>query len=151
MWCALGSGPHGVVAVGAWHLKGTGMMKFVVPVVVAGGLAACAAGLAGPAAADSWEPTPPTSPFPGSSTPTDNAATVVGNLQASGYRVILTQYGAQPLAQCTVPAVTPGQAITTPQTTGAKAVYFVTLYTTVYVTVDCTKAASSSSSSSGSS
>jgi hypothetical protein len=114
------------------------MKKFAVPVVVAAGLAVAAAGLAAPASADSWEPTPPTSPFPGRAPATDSAATVIGNLQASGYKVILTQYGTAPLASCTVPAVQPGQAITSPVTTGAKAVYFVTLYTTVYVTADCT-------------
>jgi hypothetical protein len=90
----------------------------------------------------------PTTTYPGAAPATDNAATVIGHLQSSGYKVTATQYGSLPLAQCRVPSVQPGQAITTPQTTDAKAVFFVTLYTTVYVTADCTKPASSSSSSS---
>jgi hypothetical protein len=114
------------------------MQHLGLPVIVASGLAATAVGLAAGAHADFWEPTPPTTTYPGAAPATDNAAIVVGNLQSSGYKVILTQYGAAPLTQCTVPSVAPGQAIITPVTSGGKGIADVTLFTTVYVTVNCT-------------
>lgn len=114
------------------------MKNPAVTLIAATGLVAAAAGAAAPARADFWEPTPPTTTYPGAAPSADNAATVVGNLQASGYKVILTQYGSAPLTHCTVPSVAPGQAIITPVTTGTKSIGYVTLYTTVYVTVDCT-------------
>ena len=114
------------------------MKDLAVPVVVAAGLAAAAAVLAGPARADAWETTPPTTPYAPGPTPTDNAQTVVSNFQASNYRVILNKVGAGPLDQCKVTSVTPGQAITTPVTGGARSITQQVRYTTVYVTADCT-------------
>jgi hypothetical protein len=38
-----------------------------------------------------------------------------------------------PLDQCTVTSVTPGQAIITPVTAGAKGMTYQTVFTTVYV------------------
>jgi hypothetical protein len=108
------------------------------PAIVAAGLTAAAAGLAAPACADYWEPTPPTVPFPGSTPSSDEAQTVVSNLQSSGYRVILNKIGTAPLDQCAVTSVTPGQKITTPITGGAKSITDQVLFTTVYVTADCT-------------
>jgi hypothetical protein len=107
-------------------------------IIVAAGLAAAAAGLAGPARADSWEPTPPTTPFPGSAPSTDKADVVVNNLKASNYRVILNKIGTASLNKCTVTSVTPGQQVITPVTGGAKSIIQQVLFTTVYVTADCT-------------
>jgi hypothetical protein len=70
--------------------------------------------LAAPALVDSWEPTPPISPFPGSSISTEKADAVVNRLQSSNYKVILNRIGAAPLNQCNVLSITPGQQITTP-------------------------------------
>jgi hypothetical protein len=114
------------------------MKKFALAVITATGLAVAAAGLAGEARADFWEPTPPTVPFPGSAPSTDKAQTVVSNLKSSGYKVILNKIGAGPLDQCTVTSITPGQAIITPVTAGANGITYQTLFTTVYVTADCT-------------
>jgi hypothetical protein len=114
------------------------MKDLALPVIVATGLAAAAAGLAAPAHADFWEPTPPTVPFPGSSPAADNAQIVVNGLQSSGYKVILNRIGAAALEHCTVTSVTPGQPIITPVTAGAKGMTYQTLFTTVYVTADCT-------------
>ena len=90
------------------------MKDLALPILVATGLAAAAAGLAAPARADSWEHTPPTVPFPGSTPSADTAQTVVNNLKSSGYKVILNKIGAGPLDKCTVTSITPGQAIITP-------------------------------------
>jgi hypothetical protein len=119
-------------------MKGTPVKVLAIPVMVAAGLAAAAAGLAGSAGADSWEPTPPTSPFPGSAPSTDKADVVVNNLKSSNYRVILNKIGTASLDKCTVTSVTPGQAIITPVTGGAKGITQQVLFTTVYVTADCT-------------
>ena len=97
-----------------------------------------AAGLAGPNRADFWEPTPPTVPFPGSAPSKGKAQTLVTNLQPSGYKVILNKIGAGSLDKCTVPSITPGQAIITPVTAGANGITYQTLFPTVYVTADCT-------------
>ena len=121
------------------------------PVLLAAGLAAAAAVLAGPARADSWETTPPTTPYAPGAGFTDSAQTVVNNFQASGYRVILNRFGTLSLDQCTVTSVSPGQAVTTPVTAGARSINQQVLFTTVYVTADCTHPVSSSSSRSGSS
>ena len=104
------------------------------------GLGAAATSLAGSAGADYWEPTPPISPYTGAAEPatTDTAATVVGNLQASNYRVILNKFGSAPLSQCTVTSINPGGTVTTPVTAGAKSIGNQVLYTTVFVTADCT-------------
>jgi hypothetical protein len=114
-------------------------------------LACAAAALAAPAQADSWETTPPTTPFAPGSAPADNAQTVINNFQSSGYRVILNRVGSLSLDQCTVTAVSPGQAVTTPVTGGAKAINQQVLFTTVYLTADCTHPVNRTSSSSGSS
>jgi hypothetical protein len=63
---------------------------------VAVGLHAATVGLAGPARADTWEPTPPTVPFAGSSPASDDAGTVVSNLTSAGYRVMLDNIGNEP-------------------------------------------------------
>ena len=82
--------------------------------MVGASLAALAAGVSPPAGADTWEPTPPTTPFSGSAPPAghDTAQTVVSNLQSSGYKVILNRVGGAPLDQCTVTSVTPGEPVT---------------------------------------
>ena len=100
--------------------------------------------------ADAWEPTPPTVPYSGIASSTEKADAVVGRFQSSNYRVILNKIGTAPLDQCTVTSIAPGQAITTPDTGGAKAINQQVLFTTVYVTADCTKPASSASASSSS-
>jgi hypothetical protein len=107
--------------------------------VVVAGLATGAVALAGPAAADSWETTPPTTPFAPAATPADKADVVVKNLQSSNYRVILNKFGNAALSDCTVLSVTPGQQIVTPVTSGAKGLAQVVQFTTIYVAVDCTK------------
>jgi hypothetical protein len=121
------------------------LKKLVVAIAVVGGLGALGAGLAGvtsglagSARADSWETTPPTTPFSGSSTPTGDAQSVVSQFTASGYHVILNKFGAAPLDQCKVTGVTPGQQIITPVTSGAKGLAQVVKFTTVYVSADCT-------------
>jgi hypothetical protein len=115
---------------------------------VALGLLAAAVGLAGPARADSWEPTPPIVPFAGSTTASDDAGTVVSNLTAASYKVMLNKIGSAPLDKCKVTSVTSGMPITQIATSGAKSTYLKVLYTTVYVTADCTPAAAASMSSS---
>jgi hypothetical protein len=115
----------------------TPMKALAVSINVATGMVA-AAGLATPARADYWEPTPPTVPFSGSTPSSDNAQTVVNNLRSNGYKVILNRFGTASLDQCTVTPVTPGQKVTTPVTAGAKGITDQVLFTTVYVTADCT-------------
>ena len=127
------------------------MNNFAAAVLVAAGCSAAAGLLAGPAQADSWETTPPTTPYAPGSVPTDSAQTVVNNFQSSGYKVILNRVGSLSLDQCTVTSVSPGQAITTPVTAGAKSINQQVVFTTVYVTADCTHPVHSPSSSSGSS
>jgi len=127
------------------------MKNVAASVLVAAGLAAAAAALAGPAQADSWETTPPTTPYAPGATPTDTAATVLSNYQASGYHVILNRFGSLPMDQCTVTSVSPGQAIIQPITAGAKTLAETTVYTTVYVTADCTHPITTPSTSSSSS
>ena len=83
--------------------------------MVSASLAALAAGVSPAAGADPCEPTPTTTPFPGSAPPAaghDTAQTVVSNLQSSGYKVILNRVGGAPLDQCTVTSVTPGEPVT---------------------------------------
>ncbi|MBV8965878.1 MAG: hypothetical protein JO191_06855 [Mycobacteriaceae bacterium] len=115
------------------------------------GLLATGIALAAPAGADSWEPTPPTVPFAGTGTASDDAGTVVSNLTSAGYRVMLSRIGAAPLDKCKVTGVTSGVPITQLVTGGARSMNIKTLYTTVYVTADCTPQASQASQSSGSS
>jgi hypothetical protein len=113
---------------------------------IAFGLLAATVALAGPARADTWEPTPPTVPFAGSSTASDDAGTVVSNLTSAGYRVMLNKIGAAPLDKCKVTSVTSGIPITQLATSGARSTYWKVLYTTVYVTADCTPQAQASAS-----
>jgi hypothetical protein len=114
------------------------MKRYAQLVIVVGGLAASAVGMAGAAGADSWEPTPPTTPFPGSGSSPDTADVLVSRLQNSGYKVILNKVGEAPLDQCKVTSVTPGQQVTTPVTAGGRGISQQVLFTTVYVTADCT-------------
>jgi hypothetical protein len=95
------------------------MKHFAPMAIVVCGLAASTVGTAGGAGADSWEPTPPTTPFPGSAPSPDPADVVITRLQNNGYRVILDKVGAAPLDQCKVTSVTPGQQVITPVTGGA--------------------------------
>ena len=67
------------------------MKHFTPLVMVVGGLAASAVVVAGAASADSWEPTPPTTPFPGAGSSPDTADVLVSRLQNNGYKVILQQ------------------------------------------------------------
>ncbi|MCW2652493.1 MAG: hypothetical protein QOE41_2001 [Mycobacterium sp.] len=115
------------------------------PVLFAAGLATVSAILAAPAHADAWEPTPPTTAYAPGTPPADNAQTTVTNLQSSGYRVILNKIGALTLDKCAVTSVTPGQAVTTPVTAGARGIANQVLYTTIHVTADCTHPIASSS------
>jgi hypothetical protein len=117
------------------------MKHFAALVIVVGGLAASAARTAGAANADSWEPTPPTTPFPGSAPSPDTADAVITRLQNNAYKVILNKVGAAPLDQCKVTSVTPGQQVTTPVTGGGGGINQQVLFTTVYVTADCTTSA----------
>jgi hypothetical protein len=112
------------------------MEALAVSINVAAGMGV-AAGLATPARADYWEPTPPTVPFSGSTPSSEDAQTVVSDLQSNGYKVILNRFGTAPLDQCTVTSVTSGQKVTTPVTAGAKGITDQVLFTTVYVTADC--------------
>ncbi|MBV8927774.1 MAG: hypothetical protein JO152_01445 [Mycobacteriaceae bacterium] len=102
-------------------------------------LGLAAAAVPGQAWADSWEITPPTTPFSPGSAPTDKADVVVNSFQATGYKVVLNRIGAAALSDCTVTQINPGQAVTTPVTGGAKGITQQVLFTTVYVTADCTK------------
>jgi hypothetical protein len=72
-------------------MKKTGLAT----IVVAGGFAAAALGLAAPAAAA------PTGP--------GNAQDTISGLKADGYNVIVNRVGGTPLEQATVVAVRPGQ------------------------------------------
>jgi hypothetical protein len=89
-------------------------------------------------------------PFAAASPASDDAGTVVSNLTAAGYKVMLNKIGSAPLDKCKVTAVQSGMPITQIATSGAKSTYLKVLYTTVYVTADCTPAAASASTSSGS-
>jgi hypothetical protein len=116
---------------------------------VAIGLLAATVGLAGPARADTWEPTPPTVPFAGSSPASDDAWTVVSNLTSAGYRVMLDKIGNEPLDKCKVTSVTSGVPITQLVTAGGRGMTAKVLYTTAYVTADCTSHTSTSASGGG--
>jgi hypothetical protein len=116
---------------------------------VALGLACVTVALAAPARADTWEPTPPTVPFAGSSTASDDAGTVVSNLTSAGYRVMLNKIGNAALDKCKVTSVTSGVPITQLVTAGARSMTGKVLYTTVYVTADCTSHSSTSPSAGG--
>ena len=116
-------------------------MRSVAYLACLAGSLAVATVLAAPALADSWEPTPPISPFTGSSTSTEKADAVVNRLQSSNYKVILNRIGSAPLNQCNVLSITPGQQITTPVTGGARSINQQVLFTTVYVTADCSQLA----------
>jgi hypothetical protein len=108
------------------------------PGTVAVGLLAATIGPAGPAAADTWDPTPPTVPFAGSSPASDDAGTVVSNLTSAGYRVLLNKIGNAPLDKCKVTSVTSGVPATQLVTAGARGMTQKVRYTTAYVTADCT-------------
>jgi hypothetical protein len=98
------------------------MKKFACPILIATGLAAAAAGLAGPASATAG---------------TDTPDVTISNYQNAGYKVILNKIGKNPLNQCTITSTTPGMPITTPSTLGNHVEYQKVLYTTVYMTLDC--------------
>jgi hypothetical protein len=110
----------------------------LLPLLAITGLGVAATGLAGPARADSWEPTPPITQYTGPSSSTEKADVVVNRLQSSNYRVILNKVGAAPLSQCNVTSIGAGAPVTTPVTGGAKSIVQQVLYTTVFVTADCT-------------
>jgi hypothetical protein len=111
--------------------------------LITGVVAASGDGLTSPARADTWETTPPTTPFAGSATPAtgDKAQTVINQLQSSGFKVILNRIGSAPLDQCTVSSTTPGQQIISPVTAGAGSLSWVVQFTTIYLTADRTKPA----------
>jgi hypothetical protein len=71
------------------------MKSFTLPVIAAGVIATAAVGLAGSAGA-----------APSGAV---DAAQTVGQLQASGFNVIVNKVGTAPLDQCVVNAVRPGQ------------------------------------------
>ncbi len=71
------------------------MKKFTIIAATAGALAATSSGAAGPAASAPLGP--------------PNADQTVSQLQAQGYNVIVVKVGGEPLDQCTVSAVRPGQ------------------------------------------
>jgi hypothetical protein len=108
------------------------------------GMLAATGGLAGPARADTREPTPPTVPFAGSSPASDDAGTVVSNLTSAGYRVMLNKIGNEPLDKCKVTSLTSGVPVTQLVTGGARGMTAKVLYTTVYVTADCNSHTSTS-------
>jgi hypothetical protein len=132
--------PSATLSLRGTLLKGT-VLGNIARLVCLTGSFAVATAVAAPALADSWEPTPPTTPFSGSSTSTEKANAVVNRLQSSNYKVILNKIGAAPLDQCTVLSITPGQQVTGPVTAGAKSINQQVLFTTVYVTADCSKLA----------
>jgi len=71
------------------------MKSFILPVIASGAIAVAAVGLAGAAGA-----------APSGAT---DAAQTVGQLEASGFDVIVNKFGTAPLDQCVVKAVRPGQ------------------------------------------
>jgi len=71
------------------------MKSFTLPVIAAGAFVTAALGLAGAASA--------------APSRAINAAQTVGQLQASGFDVIVNKLGTAPLDQCVVSAVRPGQ------------------------------------------
>jgi hypothetical protein len=102
------------------------MKSFTLPVIVAGAFAAATLGLAGTAGA-----------APSGVT---DAAQTVGQLQASGFDVIVNKLGTAPLNQCVVSAVRPGQTFSRMDSGAPGAMDdIVTTVTamTVYVDVAC--------------
>jgi hypothetical protein len=102
------------------------MKSFTLPVIAAGALATAALGLAGAAgAAPSGDV---------------DASQTVGQLQASGFEVIVNKLGTAPLDQCVVSAVRPGQTFSRMDSGAPGAMDdIVTTVTsmTVYVDVAC--------------
>jgi hypothetical protein len=102
------------------------MKSFTLPVIAAGALATAALGLAGAAAAA------PSGP--------PNPSQTVGQLQASGFDVIVNKLGTAPLDRCVVSAVRPGQTFSRMDSGAPGAMDdIVTTVTgmTVYVDVAC--------------
>jgi ABC-type glycerol-3-phosphate transport system substrate-binding protein len=107
-------------------------------VCIAGVGAAAAVGMAGQADADSWETTPPTVPYAGSTPGTgDTAQTVIANLQASGTRVTVNKIGEAPIDRCKVISLTPGPPITSQVSGGGGNISWQSQPVT-YLTADCT-------------
>ena len=106
--------------------KGRTMKSFTLPVIAAGALATAALGLAGAAGA--------------APSGVVDAAQTVGQLQASGFDVIVNKLGTAPLDQCVVSAVRPGQTFSRMDSGAPGAMDdIVTTVTarTVYVDVAC--------------
>jgi hypothetical protein len=61
----------------------------------------------------------------------------VRTLEASGYTVILNRIGAQPLAECTVSRVRPGQTHSTVDSRGGSSLTETVTSDTVYVDLEC--------------
>jgi uncharacterized membrane protein (DUF441 family) len=101
--------------------KSRTMKKFVRTTAVAAGIIATAMGSAGLASAAATAPV--------------SAATVIQNLQAHGFRVILDKVGAEPLSQCHVISVRRGHPITQTVPAGGGDTVQKVLYTPVYVDV----------------
>jgi hypothetical protein len=102
------------------------MKSFTLPVIAAGALATAALGLAGAASA--------------APSGVVDAAQTVGQLQASGFDVIVNKLGTAPLDQCVVSAVRPGQTFSRMDSGAPGAMDdIVTTVTgmTVYVDVAC--------------
>ena len=101
------------------------MNAFKISVIAAGALASAALGLAPLANA----------------APTDtSAAEVVSRLQGEGFNVILNKFGSQPLDQCAVSAIRPGQTYTRMDSGVAGAMddpVLTVTARTVYVDVKC--------------
>lgn len=101
------------------------MLRPLLP-VLAGAIAAAAVTAASPVAA-----------APSSSA---SAQDTVNSLQAAGYSVILNKLGPEPLSECTVTEIRPGQEITQRRTdstdSGNRSVDTV-VHKSVYVSVSC--------------
>jgi hypothetical protein len=61
----------------------------------------------------------------------------VRTLEASGYNVIINRTGAEPLSECTVSAVRPGQTHSTNDSRGGGSINTTITSQTVYVDVAC--------------
>jgi hypothetical protein len=102
------------------------MKLFTIPVIAAGALAAAALGFAGAAGAAPAGP--------------GNADQTVRQLKADGLTVILNKLGTEPLDQCTVDAIRPGQTFTRMDSGAPGAmddIVTTVTATTVYVDVSC--------------
>jgi len=100
----------------------TARARFMVPLAVAGALAAGALGLTGPAMAA------PTGP---------SVEDTVQRLEDSGYNVIVNKTGAAPLSGCTVASVRQGQTHETVDSRGGGSLNTTLISETAYVDVAC--------------